>query len=236
MNELELILAEPLFGVVLLAVVVIAYRILRSPFQYPYFRHEFDVSGKRQPKFEDLIDQYINDNGIEMFEVHYKKVQQWKLDCQKQLERAILKNLRQKQYDACLNDNGMFQFVLVRQQTRYRQMNYQKISYKAAVYNGMFCCNYQKLVTRYRMLKEIGFQCTINEYHSKNQRKLMTKALRKKIMIRDNYTCRICGKYMPDEVGLHIDHIIPVSKGGKTIESNLQVLCSKCNGRKSNRF
>lgn len=85
------------------------------------------------------------------------------------------------------------------------------------------------------MLQKIDFQCTLNEYHCKNQRKLMTKALRKEIMLRDNYTCQICGKYMPDEVGLHIDHIIPVSKGGKTIVSNLQVLCSKCNGKKSNR-
>ena len=85
------------------------------------------------------------------------------------------------------------------------------------------------------MLQKIDFQCTLNEYHCKNQRKPMTKALRKEIMLRDNYTCQICGKYMPDEVGLHIDHIIPVSKGGKTIVSNLQVLCSKCNGKKSNR-
>lgn len=63
----------------------------------------------------------------------------------------------------------------------------------------------------------------------------MTKELRKEIMERDNYTCGICGKYMPDEVGLHIDHIVPVAKGGKTVRSNLQVLCSKCNGRKSDR-
>lgn len=60
----------------------------------------------------------------------------------------------------------------------------------------------------------------------------MTKELRRQIMIRDDYTCQICGKYMPDEVGLQIDHIIPVSKGGKTIPSNLQTLCSKCNGKK----
>ena len=34
---------------------------------------------------------------------------------------------------------------------------------------------------------------------------------------------------MPDEVGLHIDHIIAIKNGGKTAESNLQVLCDKCN-------
>ena len=50
---------------------------------------------------------------------------------------------------------------------------------------------------------------------------------------RDNYTCQICGKYMPDGVGLHIDHIVPIKKGGKSVPSNLRVLCSKCNGRKS---
>ena len=40
---------------------------------------------------------------------------------------------------------------------------------------------------------------------------------------------------MPDEVGLHVDHIISISKCGKTVPSNLQVLCSKCNGSKSNK-
>lgn len=64
----------------------------------------------------------------------------------------------------------------------------------------------------------------------------MTPKLRKEIMIRDNYTCQICDKYMPDEVGLHIDHIIPINKGGKSVKSNLQVLCSKCNGSKSNKI
>ena len=50
--------------------------------------------------------------------------------------------------------------------------------------------------------------------------------------VRDNYTCQICGKHMPDEVGLHIDHIISIKNGGKSTPSNLRVLCSKCNGKK----
>ncbi len=98
-----------------------------------------------------------------------------------------------------------------------------------------FGYSYDYFYNRYRALEEINFECTLNQYHNKNQRKLMTKTLRNKIMKTDNYTCQKCGKYMPDEIGLHIDHIIPISKGGKTVESNLQVLCSKCNGHKSNR-
>ncbi|WP_343324290.1 HNH endonuclease signature motif containing protein [Streptococcus sp. Marseille-P8640] len=34
-------------------------------------------------------------------------------------------------------------------------------------------------------------------------------------------------------VVLHVDHIIPWSKGGETVLGNLQTLCSKCNLGKS---
>lgn len=45
----------------------------------------------------------------------------------------------------------------------------------------------------------------------------------------------LMAKYMPDEVGIEVDHIIPIAKGGKTVPSNLQVLCSKCNGSKHDK-
>lgn len=52
--------------------------------------------------------------------------------------------------------------------------------------------------------------------------------LRYKVLKRDHSTCVLCGAKPPD-VKLHIDHIVPYSKGGKTELSNLRTLCSKCN-------
>lgn len=146
-----------------------------------------------------------------------------------------MKKYRTKQYQNVLNDNKAYTFYLTRNQTRYKQRNYIRTSYKVAVTVAYFSCSYDYLFNRNEQLKAINYECTLKEYNSNNQRKLMTKELRKRIINRDNYTCQMCGKYMPDEVGLHVDHIIPISKGGKTVPSNLQVLCSKFNGNKSNK-
>ena len=65
----------------------------------------------------------------------------------------------------------------------------------------------------------------------------MTPELRRRIKIRDHYTCQECGKYMPDEVGLHIDHIIPVAKGGHPSDlANLQLAHMTCNRDKSDKL
>ena len=55
--------------------------------------------------------------------------------------------------------------------------------------------------------------------------------MRVEILNRDNYKCKNCGATEK----LEIDHIFPISKGGKTEILNLQVLCHKCNGKKSNK-
>ena len=59
--------------------------------------------------------------------------------------------------------------------------------------------------------------------------------LRFRVMQRDNFRCCICGASPAKDpnVELHIDHIIPWSKGGETTIDNLQTLCSKCNLGKS---
>ena len=56
------------------------------------------------------------------------------------------------------------------------------------------------------------------------------------ILKRDNFKCCTCGASPAKDplVELHVDHIIPWSKGGETVFDNLQTLCSKCNIGKSN--
>lgn len=59
------------------------------------------------------------------------------------------------------------------------------------------------------------------------------KKIRFKVMRRDGYRCRLCGLTAEDGVKLHVDHIVPVAKGGKTVEKNLWTLCQPCNSGKS---
>lgn len=213
----------------------LAYVILKSPFSYPYFTYEFDVSGKRKPNFDDYLDTFLMTGGFARILAHQKQIEQWKVDSQQHIEHCLLKKYRRTQYEQALDDDAAYKFIFIRSQTRYKQKNYVRTAYKVNVEDIRYHCNYSYIKNHYTQLLDIGFECTLREYHSKNQRRLATRKLREAIMERDDYTCQICGKYMPDEVGLQIDHIIPVSKGGKTVASNLRVLCSKCNSSKSNK-
>ena len=69
----------------------------------------------------------------------------------------------------------------------------------------------------------------------KKQRKRthIPRGLRHEVFKRDNYTCVECGARKSDGATLHVDHKIPVSKGGTDELSNLQTLCSDCNLNKS---
>jgi len=60
--------------------------------------------------------------------------------------------------------------------------------------------------------------------------------MRFRVFQRDNFKCCICGATpaIDSSVVLHVDHIIPWSKGGETTMENLQTLCSNCNWGKSN--
>lgn len=64
------------------------------------------------------------------------------------------------------------------------------------------------------------------------ERAKVSNELRQEIFERDDYTCVICES--TEKESLEIDHIMPISKGGKTEPDNLQTLCHDCNVRKGN--
>lgn len=64
------------------------------------------------------------------------------------------------------------------------------------------------------------------------ERAKVSNELRQEIFERDGYTCVNCGS--TGKESLEIDHIMPISKGGKTEPDNLQTLCHDCNIRKEN--
>jgi hypothetical protein len=63
-------------------------------------------------------------------------------------------------------------------------------------------------------------------------REAISKRLRFEVFKRDSFRCIYCGKTTPQTV-LEIDHVVPVSKGGKNQEPNLVTSCFDCNRGKS---
>ncbi|MFN8160386.1 MAG: HNH endonuclease [Solirubrobacterales bacterium] len=56
---------------------------------------------------------------------------------------------------------------------------------------------------------------------------------RRAVLARDSWTCQYCGTSAP---GLTVDHVIPRSRGGKSVWENIVASCAPCNRRKGNRL
>jgi hypothetical protein len=64
------------------------------------------------------------------------------------------------------------------------------------------------------------------------KRTSIAPGLRFRILARDEFTCRYCGRSAPS-VELAVDHVHPVARGGTDDESNLVAACVECNAGKS---
>lgn len=55
-----------------------------------------------------------------------------------------------------------------------------------------------------------------------------------RIKTEQNHLCNICS--IDVSVKYHVDHIYPISKGGKNVAENIQILCPTCNLKKGNKI
>ena len=76
------------------------------------------------------------------------------------------------------------------------------------------------------------------EKPKRRTRREISERQRFRILVRDGFRCRKCGRSPLVEIGveLHIDHILPWSDGGETVDDNLETKCKKCNLGKGNAF
>lgn len=84
-----------------------------------------------------------------------------------------------------------------------------------------------ELRDRYSLYKN-GYVAPDDDPHMISNAHYIPAKVRIEVMNRDKSTCQLCGEKAPD-VPIQIDHIVPVSKGGKSVVENLQCLCRTCN-------
>ncbi|VAV85145.1 hypothetical protein MNBD_DELTA01-441 [hydrothermal vent metagenome] len=78
----------------------------------------------------------------------------------------------------------------------------------------------------------------IEEPERKRTPRHVTERQRFRIFVRDGFRCLSCGAspITTPGVELEVDHVVPWSKGGETVDSNLKTKCKRCNRGKGNGF
>ena len=110
------------------------------------------------------------------------------------------------------------------------------INYQSPQGRKSYCCDHAVVFEKFAKLFEIVRKRREARNTAAYQRKIMSHSLRYDIMKRDGFRCVLCGRSANNHVTLHGDHILPVSKGGKTEYSNLRTLCSDCNMGKRDKY
>lgn len=75
----------------------------------------------------------------------------------------------------------------------------------------------------------------ICKYKIPEEEKVFDVKTRWEVLERDHFKCRYCGATARGDIVLHVDHIIPRSKGGAYVKSNLFTACHLCNRGKSDK-
>ena len=178
-----------LFGVFIIMILAL-YFIIRSYFKNPFtklqIKKDFNISNKRQPSYEEIIDSWIialhNDNKY-IIDIYNNTVTDWKDSCEDIIHKSILwkkhrlKMFRNLENEICDSDYNIFVFKF------YRNSGSEEVIYRSI--NQMIQNDFE--------LSVISYSTTRKKSKEVNQRKLVTTQVRQEIKERDNYTCQICG-------------------------------------------
>jgi len=62
----------------------------------------------------------------------------------------------------------------------------------------------------------------------------LSLGIEEKLLSLQKSRCAICRTSLK-KIGYHLDHVIPLARGGKNVDSNVQLTCPKCNHEKSSK-
>jgi hypothetical protein len=190
------------------------------------------------------IDEY-NENGIYNASTLKRRFKSWF----KALELAGLEPSRS---ELNISDDKLFKnleniWISLGRQPKYNELKKPFSKYSAGTYDKRFGGLMNALN---KFIEYIG-----SEYEDENKidneknydknvlfkhktKREISDRLRFKILMRDGFTCKTCGKSPLKDlnVELYVDHILPWSKGGETVPENLETKCKQCNLGKGNDF
>ena len=91
---------------------------------------------------------------------------------------------------------------------------------------------YDRTIRSPKMEMRLPSVISLKEYIPSNRRPAFTRF---NVFLRDKFACQYCGEPFPTHE-LTFDHIIPRSKGGRTVWGNVVTACGSCNLLKGNRL
>ena len=128
------------------------------------------------------------------------------------------------------------------QENKERKKQYQSQYYHENIeYIKQHKKKYRKQYNQSEQGREVNYRANLKR-RSYKHKVIYTPIQRKRLLDRDNWSCQSCGCKVhdrntgdwntPDKA--HINHIVPISKGGNSKPENLRILCRSCNLSKRN--
>lgn len=109
-----------------------------DPFEGPHIIIQFDVSGRHKPNFDDYVEEWIialPKHGIDIKQQVDEELEKWDKECEDYISNCMLWKKRKKGFyqekrkEITQDDYKMFIFDFKRDQTRYRQSDYERHPY-----------------------------------------------------------------------------------------------------------
>lgn len=123
---------------------------------------------------------------------------------------------------------------LLESKARYRKENAEKLRLAMAKW---YEANKEKVrvyMAEYRKINFISFRLYAHKRRSSKKAVggRLSRGLAAKLLALQKGKCRICKVKLLDG-NFHLDHTMPISRGGLNVDSNIQILCQTCNQKKN---